>query len=98
MVVDNVLKNGEKKEVTERENEKVSGSVRRLWSLGLVQLQSHCRSHLAPIGSAVEYLQSKVQPLSPPRLCPQTLRPSDRPGRVRPPRLEQLGFSPARGE
>lgn len=41
-VVVNVLKDGEKKEVTEgeREIEKFSGSVHRLWSLGLVYLQS----------------------------------------------------------
>lgn len=40
----------------EKENNKVSGSVYRLWSLGLVDLQSvHCRSHLAllPHGTVV---------------------------------------------
>lgn len=48
----------EKKEVTdgERENEKVSGSVHRLWSLGLVYLQYlHRRSLLALISAAPRY-------------------------------------------
>lgn len=48
----------------ERENEKVSGSVYRLWSLGLVSLQPlHCRSHLTLISAALllQHLLSTVQ-------------------------------------
>lgn len=69
VVVDNILKGSEKKTVTEgeRDNEKVSGSVYRFWSLELVSLQPlRCRSRLIIISAAlpVQYLLSTVQPVN----------------------------------
>lgn len=56
VVTDNALKDGEKKEGIQGDRIKVSGSVYRLWSLGLLYLQYlHCQSRSALISAAPWY-------------------------------------------